>query len=356
MIRGTSRGSLRTSTMSPASTATSVPAPIAMPTSAVTQRRRVVHAVADHRHALARALQLLDLRRLLLGQHLREHRVDAELAARPHRRRLRVAGHHDDLDAARRAVAAPPRADSGRIASATANDGEHSTRPRRGRSTLWPALPTHRSAASRARSAGSRSSRREQRRAAHVASCARRRRAARRGRASPRSRSARGIASPRSSARLHDRPARSGAPSRARRRPRGAAPRRRDHAVAPCAIVDDAELAARERSRLVEDDRGEVARLLEAAPVADEEAAARAKRRGDRDHQRDGQPERVRAGDHEHRHHALDRERRRRRRATSQRRASRRRRRARRRSARTPRGRRAPARASASSAPARPAA
>ena len=35
MIRGTSRGSLRTSTMSPASTATSVPAPMAIPTSAV---------------------------------------------------------------------------------------------------------------------------------------------------------------------------------------------------------------------------------------------------------------------------------------------------------------------------------
>src|SRR5215472_17076248 len=36
MIRGTSRGSLRTSTISPASTATSAPAPIAIPTSAVT--------------------------------------------------------------------------------------------------------------------------------------------------------------------------------------------------------------------------------------------------------------------------------------------------------------------------------
>src|ERR687884_85025 len=36
MMRGTSRGSLRTSTMSPASTATSVPAPIAIPTSAAT--------------------------------------------------------------------------------------------------------------------------------------------------------------------------------------------------------------------------------------------------------------------------------------------------------------------------------
>src|SRR5205814_455984 len=36
MIRGTSRGSLRRSTMSPASTATSGPAPVATPTSAVT--------------------------------------------------------------------------------------------------------------------------------------------------------------------------------------------------------------------------------------------------------------------------------------------------------------------------------
>ena len=37
MIRGTARGSLRTSTTSPASTATSVPAPMAMPTSAATR-------------------------------------------------------------------------------------------------------------------------------------------------------------------------------------------------------------------------------------------------------------------------------------------------------------------------------
>ena len=44
-----SRGSLRTSTMSALSIATSVPAPIAIPTSAGGERRRVVHAVAHHR-------------------------------------------------------------------------------------------------------------------------------------------------------------------------------------------------------------------------------------------------------------------------------------------------------------------
>ena len=44
-------------------------------------------------------LQLLDLRRLLLRQHLGEHRVDAELLRHRVGHRLRVAGQHHDLDA-----------------------------------------------------------------------------------------------------------------------------------------------------------------------------------------------------------------------------------------------------------------
>ena len=68
------------------------------------ERRRVVHAVADHRDALARALELLDLRRLVLRQHLGEHAC----RSRAPRDRLGngpcVAGHHHDLDAAGRAA------------------------------------------------------------------------------------------------------------------------------------------------------------------------------------------------------------------------------------------------------------
>ena len=44
----------------------------------------------------------------------------------------------------------------------------------------------------------------------------------------------------------------------------------------------------------------ELARPLEREPVLDEQAVAGAKRGGDRDHERDREAERVRAGDHEH--------------------------------------------------------
>ena len=79
--------------------------------------------------------------------------------------------------------------------------------------------------------------------------------------------------------------------------------------VAGRAHRDDAVLAERERARLVEHDGRQVARLLEAAPVAHEQAVPRAERRRDRDDERNREPERVRAGDDEHRHDPLDRER-----------------------------------------------
>ena len=53
-----------------------------------------------------------------------------------------------------------------------------------------------------------------------------------------------------------------------------------------------------------------VARFLEAAAVAHQQPAARTEGRRDRDDERDGEAERVRAGNHEHGDHALDRERR----------------------------------------------
>ena len=50
------------------------------------ERRRVVHTVADHRHAQPARLELGDLAVLVLGEHLGEHLVDADVAARPRRR------------------------------------------------------------------------------------------------------------------------------------------------------------------------------------------------------------------------------------------------------------------------------
>lgn len=97
MMRGTSRGSLRTRTTSPASTATSVPAPIATPTVGRRERRRVVHPVTDHGDALPLPLELLDLRRLRLGQYLREHEIDPECPCDGISDRLGIPGQHGDL-------------------------------------------------------------------------------------------------------------------------------------------------------------------------------------------------------------------------------------------------------------------
>ncbi len=72
--------------------------------------------------------------------------------------------------------------------------------------------------------------------------------------------------------------------------------------------VDDAVLAERQRPRLVEHDRVQVACFLEPAPVAHEQPAAGAQRGRDRDHERYREPQCVRARDDEHGHHALDRE------------------------------------------------
>ena len=46
------------------------------------ERRRVVDAVADHRHDLARLLEPLDLGDLVAGQDLGEHALDPDLGAR----------------------------------------------------------------------------------------------------------------------------------------------------------------------------------------------------------------------------------------------------------------------------------
>ena len=58
--------------------------------------RGVVHAVADHRDREAAGLELGDLVLLVLGQHLGEHLVDAELGGDGVRDRAGVAGDHRD--------------------------------------------------------------------------------------------------------------------------------------------------------------------------------------------------------------------------------------------------------------------
>ena len=64
------------------------------------KRRRVVDAVADHRHAVALTLQLLDDAHLLLGQQVREDFIDAEVACdRSGDRGVVASQHHEALDA-----------------------------------------------------------------------------------------------------------------------------------------------------------------------------------------------------------------------------------------------------------------
>ena len=108
-----------TSVTSDASMATSVPVPIAKPTSACVSAGRVVDAVAYHPHALAFELELLHLVRLILRQHLGEHAVDADAARDRICRPLVVAGNHRDFDA-RAAERRDASMDSGLIVSATA--------------------------------------------------------------------------------------------------------------------------------------------------------------------------------------------------------------------------------------------
>ena len=198
-------------------------------------------------------------------------------------------------------------ADSGRMASATANAASDALAldADRSRPARWP----------RPSSANSTQLGRQRRRRAAPSRfgppTASRRpsttRLRRRGRGSPRSRSARGIVEPALARARHDGPRdrvlgvlldRGGEPERVRL---GRAAGR--------AHADDAMLAERERAGLVEDDRGEEARLLEPAPVAHQQPVARAERGRDGDDERHREPERVRAGDDEHRDEPLDGER-----------------------------------------------
>ena len=61
---------------------------------------RVVHAVTNHRHALSATLQLFDLARLLLGEHLGEHGVNSELGGDGFSDRPSIPRHHDHFKVA----------------------------------------------------------------------------------------------------------------------------------------------------------------------------------------------------------------------------------------------------------------
>ena len=62
------------------------------------QRRRVVHAVADHRDALALPLELLDLRRLLLGSTSANTVSMPSSCATASATACRIARHHDHFE------------------------------------------------------------------------------------------------------------------------------------------------------------------------------------------------------------------------------------------------------------------
>ena len=82
------------------------------------QGRRVVDAVADHRHLVALRLQLLDRGQLVAGEDLGHIALDAQLPGHGLCHRRTVAGQHDDLLDAVPAQGVNHCAASGRMGSA----------------------------------------------------------------------------------------------------------------------------------------------------------------------------------------------------------------------------------------------
>ena len=107
--------------MSAAATAMSVPVPIAMPTWAPASAGASLMPSPTIATVRPRARSSATIARLVLGPHLREHALDAELARDRSRGAVAIAGHHRDLDAhraaARRSLASLPAV--GRSAIAT---------------------------------------------------------------------------------------------------------------------------------------------------------------------------------------------------------------------------------------------
>ncbi len=219
---------------------------------------------------------------------------------------LRVAGEHRDLDAQLRAAAAIASRDSGRIASATANAAR----------TLvaFEQVDRRPAPASAAASVNAASSAGELDAELARAGSARRRELASVDRGlAPRSRDRLEVAGARNCqpslrGARHDRP---------RHRmlgillQRGREPQRLVLGrFPPQSYADHPVLAQGERARLVEDHGVQEPRLLQPAPVAHQQPASRAQRGRDRDDERDREPQRVGAGDDEHRDQPLDGERR----------------------------------------------
>ena len=163
--------------------ATSAPVPIATPRSAWRERRRVVDAVADHRHASARGLQALDVRRLVGRARPRPRRdrrrcptwrgdglgrrrpspvtsqtsMPAAVERRDRRRRVGLTGSPSAMSPSGAAVDGDERDASGRPSAASAAAA-------RARRTSTPRSATRRRAARRGRRAPSRRARSPRRR------------------------------------------------------------------------------------------------------------------------------------------------------------------------------------------------
>ena len=269
--RAMPRRSPLTSVTPALSIATSVPVPIAMPTSALRQRRRVVDAVARHRDDAPCGLQPLHLAAFCVGQHLGDHLVDGRASrATAARGGPAVAGDHDDAHAvARAARAAPSRV----VRLDRIGDAEQPSERARRRRRTSPSDPRARS------SLGARPpARRRRRRPSSVISASlpsatlrpstvpltplpvttaksrRRRRARCRARARPR---------------RWRRPADARCPARAL-----AARRSSSASVTPGAATDrhEARLAFGQRAGLVDDQRVDVAQALDRLRVAEQHA------------------------------------------------------------------------------------
>ena len=299
--------------------ATSVPVPIARPEVGLGERRRVVDAVADHRHDAALGLQAADHVGLAGRQHLGDHLVDADLGGDRARGRLVVAGQQHGPQAERLAATRPPRRSVGLTVSATTSTAR-----------ARPSQPAAIAVRPRASAAGG------PRRASGSGACAQSASSAGRptttrmavddaldaealavGEAlDGRQRAAR----PR---RRRRSPGRSGARRRARARRRGAAPRAVD-AVGDD-DVDEAHPAGGDGAGLVEHDGVDPARGLEHLRALDQQAELRAAAGADHQRRRRREPERARAGDDQHRDGGGERERRASRPCRARTRASRRR-------------------------------
>ena len=278
------------------STATSVPAPMAMPTSAVASAGASLTPSPTIATLPAALLEAPDGGRLVGRQHLRGNLVDAESARDRIGDGLAVAGDHRHADPQRVEASTASR----RLRPDLVLQGEGRRRPARRHDV------EHRPALRAAQP-----SRRREIGGIDVG----RARSSRRGPPIATSRPSTVAPDAAPGQRLE-----AGRPRVARRRalrgrrrspgPAGARSRASTAAASASIVVDAAPsattgrratgVAHRQRAGLVEDDHVELAGPLEGDPVLHQQAVARAERGRDRDDQRDREAQRVGAGDDEH--------------------------------------------------------